>query len=80
VALNWTGILLNAFAVCLQEQDISRRYEQDVGDMLAFSNRLIGILTYSFDQVGFLLGGSAYLYGCASSSGPNCERTGRGRG
>jgi hypothetical protein len=59
--VNWTGILLNAYTVCSQEQDISRRYVQDVGDRLAFSKRLTGILTYSFDQFGFLLGGSTYL-------------------
>ena len=75
---NWTGIPLNACAVCSQEQDISRRYVQDVGDILAVSNRLIGVLTYSIAQVGFLLGGSTYLQGCASSSNPHGERTRRG--
>jgi hypothetical protein len=59
--VNWTGIPLNADAVCSQEQDISRWYVQDAGDRLAFTNRLIGVLTDRFGQVGFLLGGSAYL-------------------
>jgi hypothetical protein len=76
--VNWTGLPLNAYAVCLQEQDISRRYGQNVGDRLAFRKRLTGILTYSFDQVRFLLGGSTYLEGCTSSGDSKCNRTGGG--
>ncbi len=39
---NWTGILLSPSAVCLQEQDISRRDLQDVGDLLGGGQHLRG--------------------------------------
>src|ERR1700730_5162762 len=42
----WTGILLNSSAVCSQEQDMSLRYLQNVGDIRVF--RIVRILRHSF--------------------------------
>jgi hypothetical protein len=47
--LNWADIFLNAYAVGSQEQDISRRHVQSVGDRLAFSSRFFGILTEGYE-------------------------------
>ena len=74
--VNWTGIYLNADAVCLQEQRIPRRYGQDTGNRLVLSNRLTGILIYTLDRARFLLGGSIYLERCTGSGDPNGNRTG----
>src|ERR1700693_1582092 len=74
--VNWTGIYLNADAVCSQEQRIPRRYGEDAGNRLVLINRLTGILIYTLDQAGFLLGGSIYLERCTGGGDPNCNRTG----
>jgi hypothetical protein len=42
--VNWTGILLNAYAVCSQEQDVSRRYGQDVSEPPPSGQCRIGLL------------------------------------
>src|SRR6266571_1866982 len=44
----WTTIDLNPLAKCLQEQDISIRYLQVVGDILGSSSRIVSILRHSF--------------------------------
>jgi hypothetical protein len=67
---------LNADAVCSQEQRIPRRYGQDAGNRLVLSNRLTGILIYTLDQAGFLLGGSIYLERCPGGGNPDGNRTG----
>src|ERR1700745_49634 len=72
---NWTGIYLNADAVCSQEQRIPRWYGEDAGNRLLLSNRLTGILISTVDQAGFLLGGSIYLERCTGGGDPNCNRT-----
>src|SRR5436190_20146393 len=45
---NRTSVLLNPLAKCLQEQAISRRYLQVLGDILGFSTGLVRILRHGF--------------------------------
>jgi hypothetical protein len=37
---------------------------------------MTGILIYTLDQAGFLLGGSIYLERCTGGGDPYCNRTG----
>ena len=61
---NGTGIFLNPFAVCSQEQDISLRYLEDVGDIPAFSKELVRILRHAF--LHLLFGAAATTAGIES--------------
>src|SRR5579863_9614544 len=45
---NWAVVNLNPFAVRLQEQNVSVRYFQTVGDIRGFSGRIGSILKHSF--------------------------------